>query len=188
MRPLYRCLTGLPVALVVAWVPLVGQQTTAASAQTRTSAIAASFSKFKNMTKEKFGIRKSKYLRVQSEPAVKANPADYSGSYQVADLDFRLELRVNRDGSFDGRGYEPLGENVQRSFVLRNGKIEGALLTATKVYADGKSEPFEGAFMNRSVYESPTDRGATIFGFGMLGKPITFSGYTIDKFFFEKKQ
>lgn len=187
MRSLSRCLTGLPLALAVMSMPVIGQPV-AASAQARTQVIAASFSKFKNVSKEKYGVRKTKYLRVQSEPAIKANPADYSGTYQVADFGFRLELRVNRDGSFAGNGYEPLGENVQRSFVLRNGKVDGALLTATKVYADGKSEAFEGAFMNRSVYESPTDKGTTIFGFGMLGKPITLHGLTIDRFFFEKTQ
>jgi hypothetical protein len=185
MRSLSRCLTGLPFALAITSMTAAGQ-TVAASAQARTQVIAASFSKFKNLSKEKHGVRKTKYLRVQSEPAIKTNPADYSGNYQVADFGFGLDLRVNRDGSFAGTGYEPLGENVQRSFVLRNGRIDGALLTATKVYANGKSEPFEGAFMNRSVYESPTDKGTTVFGFGMLGKPITVSGLTIDKFFFEK--
>ena len=186
MRSVPRYLTGLPLFLAIASMPVSGQRV-AASAEARSNVIAASFSKFKNVSKEKFGIRKSKYLRVQSEPATRADPADYSGTYEVPDFGFRLELRVNRDGSLDGRGYEPVGENVQRSFVLRNGKVEGALLTATKVYANGKSEPFEGAFMDRSVYESPTDKGITIFGFGMLGRPITVSGITIDKFFFEKK-
>jgi hypothetical protein len=52
-------------------------------AQSRTAAIAASFTKFKDVTKTRHGITKSKYRRVESEPAVKANPADYSGSYEV---------------------------------------------------------------------------------------------------------
>jgi len=93
---------------------------------------------------------------------------------------------VNHDGSFDGTGFEPLSDNVRRTFVLKNGRIQGALLTATKVYASGESEEFEGAFMNRSTYQSPTDKGVTVFGFGTLGRPVSVSGLTINKFFFEK--
>jgi hypothetical protein len=176
----------LAIVLATA-VPAGAQQVQAASvAQARSSAIAASFSKFKNISKERHGIKKEKYLRVQSEPAVRANPADYSGRYDVPDMGFGLELRVNRDGSFDGTGHEPLGENVSRTFTLKNGRIQGALLTATKVYAGGETERFEGAFMNRSTYESPSDKGTTIFGFGTLGRPVTVSGMTINKFFYEK--
>jgi len=187
MKSLPRCLTGASIVAVLTSVPVFGQQPVAGSPQARATVLAASFSKFKQLSKEKRGIKKEKYIRVQSEPATKANPADYSGAYEVHDFGFGLELRVNPDGSFEGRGYEPLSENVQRTFVLRNGKIQGALLTATKVYANGRSEPFEGAFMNRSTYESPTDKGVTVFGLGVLGEPVNLSGQTIDKFFFEKR-
>src|SRR4051812_18122692 len=50
------------------------------NAPSRTAVIAASFSKYKDVTRTKRGITKSKYRRVESEPAVRANPADYSGS------------------------------------------------------------------------------------------------------------
>ena len=182
MRPGY-----LAVLLSFA-TAMVATAQTPADASARSSAIAASFSKFKSMSKEKHGFRKEKYLRVQSEPAVKQNPAEYSGAYVMNDFDLGLDLHVNTDGTFAGSGYEPLSENVKRTFTLRNGRIRGALATATKVYANGASEPFEGAFMNRSVYESPTDKGVTIFGFGTLGRAIVIDGLTIDKFFFEKKQ
>lgn len=168
--------------------------TTAVVAQTPTdataksNAIAASFSKFKSLSKEKRGVKKEKYLRVESAPAVVSNPADYSGSYKVSDWEFGLDLRVKADGSFTGSGYEPLSENVKRTFTLQNGRIRGALATATKVYANGTSEPFEGAFMNRSVYESPTDKGVTIFGFGTLTRAFVIDGLTIDKLFYEKTQ
>lgn len=168
-------------------VTLLGAQTST-DAASRSKSIAASFSKFKSLSKEKRGVRKEKYLRVQSEPAVKQNPADYSGSYAVPDMDFRVDFRVNQDGTFTGSGYEPLSETVKRTFTLRNGRIRGALATATKVYANGASEAFEGAFMNRSVYESPTDKGTTIFGFGALTRSIVINGLTIDKLFYDKTQ
>ena len=156
------------------------------SADAKSSAIAASFSKMKSLSKDKRGVKKEKYVRVESEPAVRANPADYSGKYEVPDMNFGLDLSVTRDGTVTGTGYEPLGDGVMRTFTLRNGKIERAFLTATKVYADGRTERFEGAFMNRSRYESPTDKGVTVFGFGMLGRAVVIDGNTIDKFFYQK--
>jgi len=172
------------ILLTISSATLLGAQTPAASA--KSSAIAASFSKFKNVSKEKHGFKKEKYLRVESEPAVKQNPADYAGTYVARDYDLSLEFAVNADGTFTGRGTEPISDNVKRTFTLRNGRISGALATATKVYANGSSERFEGAFMNRSIYESPTDKGVTIFGFGTLGKSVVLNGNTIDRFFFEK--
>lgn len=157
-------------------------------AQSRTRVIAASFSKFKNVSKVKHGVKKEKYLRVESEPVVRANPAAYSGRYEVGDFGFALQLNVDSRGVVTGSGHEPLAENVSRSFTLRNGRIQGALLTATKVYAGGDTEPLEGAFMNRTTFESPNDKGMTKFGFGTLGKPVQLSGLTLDKFFYERSR
>lgn len=188
MRPVH--VHSARVAVAIASIAIAGslgaQQPRSASADAKSSAIAASFSKYKSLSKERRGIKKEKYVRVTSEPAVRANPTEYSGSYEVIDMGFGLELRVNRDGTFDGTGYEALSDNVSRKFILRDGKIQGALATATKVYSGGETERFEGAFMNRSRYESPNDPGVTVFGLGTLGKPVTVSGQTINKFFFQK--
>ena len=179
--------SGLVLAVAVAaTAPLAAQQSSSAAAQARTNVIAASFNKSKHVKKEKRGITKEKYIRVESVPVVKADPAEYSGRYEVEGLDFGLDLRVNRDGSLEGTGFEPLSDNVRRTFTLRNGRIQGALLTATKVYAGGSTERLEGAFMNRSRFESPTDTGTTVFGLGTLGKQVTVGGNTFDRFFFEK--
>jgi len=156
--------------------------------QARSHVIAASFSKFKNLSKEKHGFTKSKYLKIESQPAVKANPEDYSGTYEVSDLGFAMGLRVDHSGKVEGTGYEPIGDPaVRRTFTLRDGTIEGALITATKVYANGKSERLEGVFMDRTTFESPTDKGLTRFGLGVIGEPIEVSGLTLDKLFFERK-
>lgn len=161
----------------------------ASDAQAQSQVIAASFSKFKRLSVEKRGIRKEKYLKVESTPAVKANPADYSGTYEIADLGFAIHLRADRTGKVEGDGYEPLNSDpaIRRVFTLGNGKIEGALLTATKVYAGGYMERLEGAFMNRATFESPTDKGCVRFGLGTLGRPVQVSGMTIDKFFYDLK-
>ena len=159
----------------------------ASDAQTQTQAIVASFNKFKHVDKEKHGIRKEKYKKIQSEPVVKANPEDYSGTYEIPDLGFAMHLRVDHNGKLEGDGYEPLTPDpaVRRTFTLRNGTVDGALLTATKVYAAGYTEKLEGVFINRTSFDSPTDKGVARFGLGTLGRPIEVSGLTLDKFFYE---
>jgi len=62
------------------------------------------------------------------------------------------------------------------------------LLTATKVFGDGSSDPLEGVFINRTVFESPTDKGVTTFGLGVVGKQFQMDGMTIDKVFYELKR
>ena len=166
------------------------QQPGVAAAESRTRAIVASFNKSKHVVKEKRGVRKEKYLDVRSVPVVKQNPADYSGEYEEAELGFSLRLRVDRDGKVEGTGYEPLNgdSGVSRSFRLRDGQIRGALITATKVYANGASEPLEGVFINKTVFESPTDKGVTAFGLGVVGKGFQLGGLNIDRIFYQLKQ
>jgi hypothetical protein len=122
---------------------------------------------------------------VESKPAVLANPADYSGAYEVPDLHMHLELNVKSDGSFTGTGFEQISDGVMREFSLRDGKIDRAFATAIKAYANA-TETFQGAFMNRSTYESPTDKGVTVFGLGTVGRAVYIDGNTFDKFFFQK--
>jgi len=77
---------------------------------------------------------------------------------------------------------------VRRRFTLRNARIEGALLTATKVYASGPTEPFESVFINRTSFDSPRDRGVTTFGLGVIGRSkVVADGVSVDRFFYEKK-
>ena len=166
------------------------QQPGVAATDSRTRAIGASFNKSKHMVKEKHGVRKEKYLDVRSVPVVKQNPADYSGEYEEAGLGFSLRLRVDRDGKVEGTGYEPLDgdSGVSRSFRLGDGQIRGALITAKRVYADGSSEPLEGVFINKTAFESPTDKGVTAFGLGVIGKGFQVGGLNIDRIFYQLKQ
>jgi hypothetical protein len=181
--PSIRFLT-VAACLTAASSSLLAQ--TPSESAARSTAIAASFSKFKSLSKEKRGVKKEKYLSIRSEPAVLANVTEYSGRYENADFDFVLHLRVSADGVVTGDGHEPLADNVNRTFTLTNGRIQGALLTARKVYANGASERFEGAFMHRTIKESANDPGIRVFGFGTMGKMIEMHGMTIDKFFLEK--
>jgi hypothetical protein len=181
-------------ALIVANASCAGvassQQPGVGGTELRTQTIVASFNKSKHVVKEKHGVRKEKYLDVRSVPSVKQNPADYSGAYEASDLGFSLRLRVDPSGTLEGTGYEPLNDQpaVSRSFTLKNGRITGALITAKKLYGDGSSEPFEGVFINKTVFESSTDKGVTAFGLGVLGKNFQVGGLSLDRIFYELKQ
>ena len=153
------------------------------SSQTKAREIAAAFTKNKHAVKEKFGVRVEKYKDVRSEPAVKSNLSEYSGVYEVHDLGYVIRVQVGNDGRIQANGSEN-----SRTFTLENAKIDGALLTATKVYSDGTRERFEGSFLNRTDRNSPTDPGVTIFGLGVvLTTPFEVNGLTYDKLFYQLK-
>jgi hypothetical protein len=157
----------------------------------RTRTIVASFNKKKHVVKEKYGFRKESYKEIRCGPVIKQELKDYSGTYEVSDLGYSINLQVARDGKIEVNGYEPatLDSTSGRQFTFRGARIEGALLTATKVYSDGAVEKFEGIFINRTEFNSPTDSGVSTFGLGVAGTPIeVVNGLKQDKFFFEKKR
>lgn len=158
--------------------------------QARTNAIVTSFNKSKRAVREKYGVRVEKYKEVRSEPVIKENARDYSGFYEVPDMGFSLEVRVDANGNVTGNGSEPVDVDagVMRRFSLRDARIQGALLTASKVYASGGTAPFEGAFISRTSFDSPTDRGVTTFGMGVIGAAVRFGGVTVDRLFYQRKQ
>jgi hypothetical protein len=183
-------LLGVLVASVFCAGSAASQQPGVAVPEARTNAIVASFNKSKHVSKEKRGVIKEKYVDVRSEPVTKPNPADYSGTYEADGLGFALQIRVDRDGKAEGSGYEPLYDDagVSRLFTLRDGRIRGALITAKKVYANGSVEPLEGVFIKRTTFESPTDKGFTTFGLGVVGKRFRVDGLDLDRVFYQLKQ
>lgn len=182
----------LPVitcALALSSARPTGAQT-AASVSSRTNAIVASFNKSKHVVKEKRGVRLEKYKEVRSEAVIRSDRSNYSGNYHVPDLGFTLSVRVTPDGRVDGSGEEPLSDDdsrISRRFTV-SGKVDGALLTATKTYANGGRERLEGVFINRTSFESPSDKGFTVFGIGVTQIPREISGNTVDKLFYERQR
>ena len=161
------------------------------SVQARTQAIVASFNKSKHVVKEKRGVRLEKYKEVRSTAAIKSNIRDYAGSYEADGMGLSFDLKVDGSGNVTANGYErvEMDSPVWRGFTLRNARIQGALLTGTKVYANGTTEPFEGAFINRTSFDSPTDRGTTTFGLGIIrsSRPVV-NGVSVDRVFYERKR
>jgi hypothetical protein len=157
------------------------------SSQSRAQQVAAAFTKQKHLVAEKHWVRKEKYKDVRSEPIVKQDITEYSGVYEVPDLGDVINLRIGSDGRIQADGHD--SDQSSRTFVLENGKIEGAVLTATKVYGDGETERFEGVFMTRTERTSPIDPGITTSGLGVvLATPRQFAGNTYDKLFYQLKQ
>jgi hypothetical protein len=157
----------------------------------RTRVIVASFNKKKHEVREKKGIRVEKYKEIRSEPAILKNIRDYSGSYEAPELGLSLDLHVDGNGIVTGNGHEAVDsdQRVFRGFALKNARIDGALLTGTKVYERGGTEPFEGVFINKTSFESPTDKGVTTFGLGVVAYTVVlYEGVTVDRVFFQRKR
>jgi hypothetical protein len=157
------------------------------STHQRSQEIAASFSKEKHKVKEKNGVRSEKYKKVVCEPATRQDITAYSGVYEVTGLGYLINIEVKSDGNVIATGSEP-GNGGTRSFRLEGARITGAMLTATKLYDDGVREKFEGLFMKRTEFNSPTDRGVSTFGLGVIGESIDLGGVTLDKAFYQLKQ
>jgi len=160
-----------------------GAAVRAQDAGVRARELAAQFDKDKHKVKEKYGVRVEVFLEMRGEPAPRANPADYTGTYE-SEPDFPLSLRVSADGSAEGTGYEPSPAGP-RKFALRGARVSGAVLAGTKVYEDGSAERFEGVFLKLSVRSAPADKGTTLFGFGaVFDRPKDAGGYEMSKLFY----
>jgi hypothetical protein len=143
----------------------------AQNAQARTDSLIAALAKTKYKKKEKRNVSIEVYIDIQSEAVLKASPQEYSGVYQTEG--YRLELRVGADGKAEGNGFDSpfvSGQNV--NFKLKDARVEGALLTATKVFDNGETEKLEAVFNNRTVTtgKNPNEieNRETLYGIGFI--------------------
>lgn len=136
--------------------------------------LAAALDKTKYKKKEKKNVSIEVYVDVKNSPVVKNNLAEFSGAYTAEDNDYTLNLRVAADGSAEGSGLDSLeGDSQQRAnFALKNARVTGSVLSGTKVFTDGRSEPFEAVFVTRAtaVGKNPgqIDERKTSFGLGFI--------------------
>ena len=152
MRPLSILTLFLGFWLVP--VTAISQESnTQRNTQSRTQEIVAAFNKQKHEVVEVYGVKKEKYKRVVSEPAIRQNISDYSGVYEVSEMGYLINIQVGSDGNVKATGSEPAkGDTHQRrSFRLEDARITRAMLTATKVYDDGATEKFEGVFITELI-------------------------------------
>ena len=167
---------AIALSLLIAAVVLASPQ--------RSAEIAEQFTKTKYKNKERHGMKKSHYREVRSRVDVRA-PEQYSGHYDAELSGTTLTIDVRADGTVTGSGSDP------RAFTLRDGRVRDALLTATKVYGDGSTEPLEGAFLTQRVRDGKSpdniDYDKTFTGLGIvnLDYQIT-SGIRVDKLFYRR--
>lgn len=121
------------------------------------AALAAALDKNKYKKKEKIknGVDHSVelYIDIKHVPVVRT-PEAYSGRYADEHGGFNLDLKVASDGSAEGSGVDTINGDSQANkitFTLKNARVNGAVLTATKMFADGRSEQLEAIFVNRTT-------------------------------------
>ena len=171
MRPL-----ALVLSLALAFVMTAAPQ--------RATEIAESFSKTKYKKKDKRGMTMSLYVEVRALPAIKPIAA-YAGRYE-ADFGYALTLTVGADGTLTGNGSD------RGTFTLRNERVQDAVLTATKVYANGETEPLSGAFLTRTVREGTAPgrvrSESSAFGLGVVDLDLELPGVRhAERLFYERK-
>lgn len=126
----------------------------AQSSQQKAQNLLETLSKSKYKKKEKGNFSFEKYIDIKSEAAVKNNVRDYAGSYVSPDANYRLDLKVSANGAIEGSGFDwNFNSEQKQNFTLQNARIDGALLTATKVFDGGKTEQFEAVFSNQTRIE-----------------------------------
>ena len=142
----------LRISLLIAMVFFIGAShlVNAQDAGQRTQALVAALDKTKYKKKEKANISIEIYVDVKNEAVVRS-PSDYAGTYRDEDGENSLELRIS-SGGVSGSGSEEMidGGRTMR-YTLRDASINGALLTATKVYENGEQRALEAVFVNRTV-------------------------------------
>ena len=111
--------------------------------------------KYKNKNKEKKDKR--------FETVVRQNPSDYAGRYTGFDAEHYIEVATDAGGSLTATSFEGA-----RRATLKNIRLDGARLTATKVYEDGTTRDFAATFSNRIM------NGTTTFGM-IVEEPLTVS-------------
>jgi hypothetical protein len=160
-----------------------------ADSQKRMQEILASLNRKEHRVVERYGVRVEKYREIRSEPVVKENPREYTGRYLVPDRGFSIEITVGDGAKVEGAGVDAAPEGGKaRRFTLKNGKIDGALLTADKLYEDGTTQKFEGVFITRTEFNSPNEQGVSSFGIGAVGQASEVEGgVKRDRLFYQRQ-
>jgi hypothetical protein len=116
----------------------------------RANDLATALDKTKYKKKEKRNVLVELYIDIKNEVAVRTDLTAYTGLYEGEG--HRIQLTVSAGGEATGFGYDQqAGSNKAVNFMLRDGRIQGAMLTGLKVYDNGETRKFEGVFVNRTV-------------------------------------
>jgi len=121
------------------------------------------------------GVQKSKHKQKEKrfEPVVKEQIADYAGRYTGIEPDYYLEIEAGARGTLS-----VMSREGDRRATLRDIRIAGARLTATRVYADGTTKDFAATFANRIL------NGVSAFGVMVENLDVRYEGITFNRIFY----
>lgn len=157
----------------------IASSVSAQSSKDRAEAIASEFSKDKHKMKEKNGIVTEKNKVVEAKPDVRNDAASYAGKYEMDGFGHFIVLRQGANG-WEGEYFTTKDDKEARKAILKDVKIESALLTATIHHEDGRTLPFEGVFINRFV------NGEKSEGLGIRHLLELSNGFVEDKAFYKR--
>ena len=125
---------------------------------------------------ELFGQKAKKKIKEKRfEVAVKQNLQDYEGTYTGIEPSYVIEIRMGEDGELHVTSLEK-----NQKVTLENLKLEGAHMTATKIYRDGHTEKFDATFSNRIL------NGVSAFGILVEGLNLNLDGLSLNKIFYRR--
>jgi hypothetical protein len=116
---------------------------------------------------------KHKKKEKRFEPVVKQNVAEYAGRYAGLMPAYYLEIAATTDGTLSVSSQEGA-----RRATLRDIRVAGARLTATRVYPDGTTGEFEATFVNRVL------NGESSFGIMVENANVELDGVTFSRVFY----
>jgi hypothetical protein len=137
----------------------------------RTRDLIAALDKTKYKKKEKANVSVEVFVDIKNEPAGRSDLSEYSGTYESDG--YRLTLAVDKGGAASGTGFDSFMDSGKTvNFTLKDAKVEGALLIATKVYENGDALSFEAVFVNRKSRAGSNPNTVNIdvtqFGLGFI--------------------
>lgn len=130
------------------------------------------------LSAESFGQKTKKKVKDKRfELAVQQNLKDYAGTYVGIEPDYVIEIQVAADGGLKLTSLED-----GRSVNLTNVKVEGARLTADKIYANGSRGKLDATFRNRIL------NGTSAFGLLVEGFYVPLDGgVMLNRVFYVRK-
>lgn len=119
------------------------------------------------------GQKKWKQKGKRFEPVVKDDARGYAGRYVGVEDSYWLEVRADDAGRLTATLFEE-----GREIILRDLRLDGARLSATKIYDNGRTAPFAGVFANRTL------NGRTAFGIMVDGPVRVAENVTVERIFY----
>ncbi len=121
--------------------------------------------------------QKRKVKDKRYEPAARPALKDYEGRYTGIEGSYFIEIQFTQDGGLSITSYES-----ERQAVLKDIRLTGAIITATKVYTDGATENFSGVFANRIL------NGQSAYGIIVDNMQVKVAGLTLTALFYKLRE